>query len=64
MIVFRRLLRTSESNTGLYRGINYYLQFLNRDYSGLQRAVVRTTKSNKELYILIIVLELRLQWAT
>ena len=61
MIVFRRLLRTSESNTELYRGINYYIQSLNRDYSGLQRAVVRTTKSNKELYRLIIVLELRLQ---
>ena len=36
MIVFRRLLRTSESNTELYRGIHYNIQSLNRDYNGLQ----------------------------
>ena len=35
MIVFRGLLRTSESNTELYRGIHYNIYSLNRDYRGL-----------------------------
>ena len=38
MIVFRGLLRTSESNTELYReSIHYNIYSLNRDYRGLQR---------------------------
>ena len=55
MIVFRRVLRTSESNTELYRGIHYNIKSLNRGYSELQkgsslRRLLRTSKSNTELH--------------
>ena len=58
MIVFRRLLRTSESNTELYRGIHYNIQSLNRDYTGHTkgssiRRLLRTSKSITELYKMI-----------
>ena len=39
MIVFRRLLRTSESKTELYRGIHYniYVSLNGDDYNGLHK---------------------------
>ena len=41
MIVFRRILRTSESNfTELYKGEHYNIKNLNRDYNGLHRGHV------------------------